>query len=1017
MIPIVLLLLSALMPVAGAQAAAQKGLNDCSLVSNENGVASFRCLGGAEVRVQPVTAQIIRVRVSSDGKFPESLPIRWGFVRDQWPRTPIKTRATSEAVWIETDTVKIKAGLRPFRLAVFDKTGRAIFEERGMSHGAGNALQVEMRADEHFYGLGFQRMALDVRGRKLQWFRSFRSSEATVPFFMSTRGYGFYSNNTWKHVFDFTGNGPSYSVTSDGGQLDYYILHGPAFREILGRYTDLTGKPMLAPRWALGIGYQSRYMEEQAGVIKTAQGFRREDIPIDWIGLEPGWEDVPYAMKWHWSPKRFPDPDGMIRTLAGLGIKMGLWESGDAPKTGYTDPEVRKQWYSPRIQAAIKKGIKFFKQDDPYPRMISSQEWLPPEMNPSLGGSGVFNAGEMNNLTNSLYSQTAMEEYRRATGERAMLMFNGYNSSIASHRWPFTWEADFPLGVGALSAGLSGHGLVSTRDRNEAPDGMHLGYLAPFCYLESWAYYKEPWLYSEDLLEMNRFYAKLRHSLLPYLYSSLRQSNQYGMPLMRAMVLEYQDDPRTHQLASQFLLGDSLLVASATTTLASGAEGLARDRLSLPAGQAQVYLPRGKWYDFWTGRAIASVGEWHTSTWPETAGGPLWVKGGAIIPMGPVTSYIDQEPLDVIRLDVYPAGDSRYVVYEDDGASYAYEKGEFATTEIRAIEKAGSVTLSIGARKGSYRGIPSRRSYLVSLHTALTPTMVSLGSAQLHKLATKEEMLHSSASSGWYHDSKAGVLWIKPQAGWRYDYDSRGAGKDPERDTVYWDNAAARPPRPLEIQISLAKPAPAPLPVHGPAALLSVQSEHMKMVADGTSTSMVTVSVLDRSKRVVHSARMPIRLEAVGEGVLGCGARVCTVNAMDGVATTTLTSRLTPGRVQFRASADGLELGETRIDTLRGTIVLKASPPERIKLNSDGSWLPLRVNLYATVQCAGVTMKSANTRLRVHVTGGSGKTPADREVRATKGIAVFKDIGFEKPPNYVLHVSGDGVEPAQIPIY
>ena len=127
---------------------------------------------------------------------PESLPIRWGFVRDDYPPTPIKISKTSDAVWIETDSVKIKAGLRPFRLAMFDKNGRTVFQERGMSYGAGNALQVEMHADEHFYGLGFQRMALDVRGRKLQWWRSFRSSEATVPFFMSTRGYGFYSNNT-----------------------------------------------------------------------------------------------------------------------------------------------------------------------------------------------------------------------------------------------------------------------------------------------------------------------------------------------------------------------------------------------------------------------------------------------------------------------------------------------------------------------------------------------------------------------------------------------------------------------------------------------------------------------------------------------------------------------------------------------------------------------------------------------------------------------------------------------------
>ncbi|MCL5742504.1 MAG: DUF5110 domain-containing protein [Acidobacteria bacterium] len=872
-----------------------------------------------------------------------------------------------------------------------------------------------MRDGEHFYGLGFQRMALDVRGRKLQWFRAFRSSEATVPFFMSTAGYGFYSNNTWKHVFDFSG-GDGYTVSSDGGQLDYYVIYGPAMRQILERYTDLTGKPMLPPRWALGIGYEARYMEEQDGVIKVARGFRREDIPIDWIGLEPGWEDIPYNMKWNWSAKRFPDPDGMIRALASMGIKMGLWESGEAPKTGYTDPETRKRWYQPRIQAAINKGIKFFKQDDPYPRMISSQEWLPPEMNRNLGGSGVFSAAEMNNLTNSLYSETAMQEYTRVTGERAMLMFNGYNSSIASHRWPFTWEADFPLGVGALSAGMSGHGLVSTRDRNESPDGIHLGYLAPFSYLESWAYYKEPWFYSEDLLEMNRSYAKLRCRLLPYLYSSLRQSNTSGMPMMRAMVLEYQDDPQTHQIASQFMLGDSLLVASATTSLTSGSEGVSTNRGTATSCKAPVYLPRGTWYDYWTGRAVSSGGAWRDSSWPETAGGPLCVKGGAILPMAPVTAYGGQEPLEVIRLDVYPSGDSRYTIYEDDGATYAYQKGAFATTEVRAVEAASSVTLTIGARKGSYQGMPSRRSYLVSLHSALTPTGVTLGGARLSKFSSQEQLCYCSGSRGWYHDAKEGMVWIKPDSGWRYGYNARGAGKDPERDTAYWDQAF-HSPHALTIQVRLTQPLPEPNPVFGPAAALTIESQYDKLIADGTSASNVTVTVLDASKRRVYDSNVAVRIEAEGEAVLGCGERVCIVNTTQGVASMAITAGLVPGRVDIRATAGSLASARTHLETVRGSIVLKASPPERVKLNSDGKWLPLRFNLYATIQGAGARMRSASTRLRMHVNGASGRSYPVLEARAVKGIAVFKDVVLDKPPSYVVVVTGDGVAPARIPIY
>jgi len=205
--------------------------------------------------------------------------------------------------------------------------------------------------------------------------------------------------------------------------------------------------------------------------------------------------------------------------------------------------------------------------------------------------------------------------------------------------------------------------------------------------------------------------------------------------------------------------------------------------------------------------------------------------------------------------------------------------------------------------------------------------------------------------------------------------------------------------------------------VYGTAAALAVESQFDKLIADGTSTSAITVTVLDASKRRVYDSSHPVRIEAVGEGVLGCGARVCTVNASEGVATTTITSSVEPGRVRILASAQGIEGANTQVEMMRGTIVLKASPPERVKLNSDGSWLPLRFNLYATIECGGVRMRSASTRLRMHGMGGSGKLPADLEARAAKGIAVFKDVVLEKPPNYVVVVSGDGLQTARIPIY
>ena len=160
-----------------------------------------------------------------------------------------------------------------------------------------------------------------------------------------------------------------------------------------------------------------------------------------------------------------------------------------------------------------------------------------------------------------------------------------------------------------------------------------------------------------------------------------------------------------------------------------------------------------------------------------------------------------------------------------------------------------------------------------------------------------------------------------------------------------------------------------------------------------------------------------MRLEVDGEATLACGSRVCEVETVDGVAHSVLTASRKTGPVLLRATTLQLKPAETTVEIVRGTLRLQASPPERVKLNSDGAWLPLRVNLYATIQAGGVTVKSANTRLRLHITGGSGKVPPDGETSAAEGVGLFPNVVFDKPPNYVMHVTGEGLEPASIPIY
>jgi alpha-glucosidase (family GH31 glycosyl hydrolase) len=726
---------------------------------------TFESTTSQTLRLDVLADGLTRVRLAPAAAFAESLAVRCGFVRDDWSATAVSVTEDAQAIHIRTTAWTIRVERASLRLAWLDHAGRPILREHAPAAptpGRGPRLAFDMAGDERFYGFGFQRLALDARGRRLLWARRFRHKEATVPFFMSTRGYGFYSNNTWEHTFDFTG-ADTFTVQADGGQLDYYVIHGPTFREILAGYTDLTGRTMLAPRWALGLLYICRYFEGQDGVLAVADRFRADDFPCDMIGLEPGWEDIPYEMAWRWSKERFPDPPGLVADLAARGFVLELWESGDAPKDGYADPAARRAWYAQRVPASLDIGVRFFKQDDPYPRGIISEELQAPQLGEPLAASGELRREEMYNLSNTLYSETAMAEYRRITGERTLLIFNGYNASVASHRWPAAWAADYEAGCGMLSAGLSGHGMVSFDMRSNTLAGIHYGYLVPFAILDAWAYYREPWLWPEHMQECHRLYAKLRHRLAPYLYTSLWQANQSGVPMMRAMALDYGADPNTADLTSQYMLGDWLLV------------GL----------QERVYLPAGEWVDFWTGRRIVSAGEWAACPFDEPAGGPLLVKVGALIPTKPVSAYLEEEPAELVILDAYPATErSSAALYEDDGRTFAHESGAFATTTFGCQQVGDTVAIAIGERRGDYAGQPDR-AYLLSVHVGARPREVRCDGAPLPGHAERASLLHDGAARGWWHDDAAGVTWIKLDAGWRFGPDRRGAA-DPEADTLVW---------------------------------------------------------------------------------------------------------------------------------------------------------------------------------------------------------------------------------------
>jgi len=605
-----------------------------------------------------------------------------------------------------------------------------------------NHVAFKKDPNEHFHGFGFQRKTFDASNMVLTFKKDYRWNEATVPFFMSSRGYGIFSANTYDHVFDFSKD-ETFSISTTGGSTDLYIIPGPSFKDILSSYTALTGRPVMIPKWSFGLCYAARLFESQEGLLEIARRFRQEGIPCDMIGVEPGWEEHYYQMKWEWSKELFPEPKKMLDELHELGYAFELWDSGDAPAEGFTEEAVREKWFSRRIDSSISTGVDFFKQDDPYPRCITTEEMV---TNPDI--SEHITDRETINLANTLYSETVFNEIRHLTGKRTMIIFHAYASSFSSHRYPVVWAGDFKLGNGAINASLSGHSMVTQDMRSEVPDGIHFGFLMPYTFMDSWAYYLEPWLFSEHIRDMIKFYSRLRSSLFPYLYSTLRTAHETGIPMLRPMVLEFQNDPVAASIHDQFMLGDCFMVCSAV-------------KRATP-----VYLPCGKWVNYWTGEVIESKGEYIAADWPHYTGGALYVKNGSIIPVCPAHDSISSYRNDFVIVEVFPDGLSEFLIYEDDGISYDYEKGQYAKTEITCRQTGTITNVEIGKTIGSYTDMPADRKYLIRLHCCENPSKVVLD-GETHTCMDSVDTLLYTESAGWTYDKDSKLLYIKPDENWK----------------------------------------------------------------------------------------------------------------------------------------------------------------------------------------------------------------------------------------------------------
>jgi alpha-glucosidase (family GH31 glycosyl hydrolase) len=264
---------------------------------------------------------------------------------------------------------------------------------------------------------------------------------------------------------------------------------------------------------------------------------------------------------------------------------------------------------------------------------------------------------------------------------------------------------------------------------------------------------KQPYIYGEPYTSINRKYLKLKMRLTPYMYTYCREAYDNGTPAVRGMLLEFPKDNVTldNSTQYQFMLGEWLLVAPVYK------DELKRD---------SIYFPGGTWTDYWDGTKYEGP-LWLSDYNAPLDKLPLFVKEGAIIPMYPEMLYDGEKPKDPVTFDIYPKGETKFELYEDDGLTQDYRKGAFSKTLITVSGGNGKTAIEVSPANGSYNGMPEKRSYIFEVHLKNSPAKVSLSldkTLKLKNLKTKEN--YDKADEGWYFnpDDRMGVLFVKTRS-------------------------------------------------------------------------------------------------------------------------------------------------------------------------------------------------------------------------------------------------------------
>jgi alpha-glucosidase (family GH31 glycosyl hydrolase) len=726
-------------------------------------------------------------------------------IRDPSPSVTFSVDDTGGSLRVETSDLAVTIAKYPVRVSYQDSQGRELVAEPAASGftASGDLRRVSFRLppDLHFYGTGERGTGIDLRGQNFSTYNSqyygysgpLETMNINIPFLATSSGYALYFESPIPATMDLGESDPGvfyYEIA--GGELAYFLIIGSEVPEQIERYTWLTGRQPLPPKWALGY-IQSKYgYRNRSEAESMVQTMRDKAIPADAIVLDLYWFWQMGDLAWNTSA--FPDPAGMIGDFLTQGFKTivitepyftqycinypfltgagsdfvgqapwggpyylgGWWSCGcDAVLFDMTDPDAQA-WLWERYEDFMTAGVAGLWTD------LGEPERHPWDMEHSIGETP-----EVHNIYNLLWAKTMFEGFGGYRPDERIVNLTRSGYAGIQRYGVLTWSGDVSRSFGGLAVqpaimlnmGLSGMSYHSS------DLGGFAGWTSSELYsrwIEFGAFNPvmrahgvdnqatEPWGFGAEAESIAARFIRLRYRLLPYIYALARENHEIGMPIVRPLFFLDPNDPTLTGKCDAYLFGPDLLVAPV-----------------VEHGQREkgVYLPEGYWVDYWTD-SLYQGGSTVTVDAPLDRL-PLFLRSGAIIPMQQVMDYVGAKEPDTLLLDVIPAFSGlreTFTLYEDDDESLDYRQGEYAKITLSQVLTGNAadtvLDLAVAAAQGGFPEMLATRTVLASVRLVQdSPDRVYLGVDSLASYPTKSELLQ--AGDGYFYDAGLRQLLVK----------------------------------------------------------------------------------------------------------------------------------------------------------------------------------------------------------------------------------------------------------------